>query len=314
MNTRSGAGKFNKIEEIDHPDSSRLSPDNRKVLDISGQYRDSKRNVHYLDALGIACEALMVITGSLSVGSLYSDREALAIAAQAKVLSGNKLEQLVVRLQRHTGQSKAACWRFLIQYGLRGRLDHRRWTDDEFEALREGLVKFSLEEMAAKLHRTPEALRRKLEREGLRLRDIRCDMFSIESLACAVRVQRAQVLSWIELGWLPATVSRRGQKSYYTITPEALAFLYKNHLQDVLKRGIPNQSLFEAYLQYCYSPKHTVGEQLLNVRRDKRERAAYERSQRRSENSGAEGEDHDVDDEQDAAPEDRYRIAIGGSS
>lgn len=256
----------------------------------------------------------MVNTGSPSVGSLYSDREALAIAAQAKVLSGNKLEQLVVRLQRHTGQSKAACWRFLIQYGLRGRLDHRRWTDEEFEALREGLVKFSLEEMAAKLHRTPEALRRKLEREGLRLRDIRCDMFSIESLACAVRVQRAQVLSWIELGWLPATVSRRGQKSYYTITPEALAFLYKNHLQDVLKRGIPNQSLFEAYLQYCYSPKHTVGEQLLNVRRDKRERAAYERSQRRSENSGAEGENNDVDDEQDAAPEDRYRIAIGGSS
>jgi hypothetical protein len=42
-----------------------------------------------------------------------------------------------------------------------------------------------------------------------------------------------------------------------------------------LKRGIPNQALFEAYVQYCFSPKHTVGEQLLDVRRDKRERAAY---------------------------------------
>ena len=29
------------------------------------------------------------------------------------------------------------------------------------------------------------------------------------------------------------------------------------------------------YLQYCFSPKHTVGEQLLDVRRDKRERAAF---------------------------------------
>jgi hypothetical protein len=28
-------------------------------------------------------------------------------------------------------------------------------------------------------------------------------------------------------------------------------------------------------VQYCYSPKHTVGEQLLDVRRDKRERAAF---------------------------------------
>ena len=33
--------------------------------------------------------------------------------------------------------------------------------------------------------------------------------------------------------------------------------------------------MFEAFYQYCYTPKHTVGEQLLDVRRDKRERAAY---------------------------------------
>jgi hypothetical protein len=51
--------------------------------------------------------------------------------------------------------------------------------------------------------------------------------------------------------------------------------LYKQHHADVLKRGIPNQALFEAYVQYCFAPKHTVGEQLLDVRRDKRERAAY---------------------------------------
>lgn len=248
---------------------------------------------------------------SLPIGrSLYSNQEALAIAAQAKVLSGSKLEQLVLRLQRHTGHTKAACWRFVIQYGLKGKLDQRRWTDEELDTLREGLVKFSLEEMAAKLHRTPNALRRKLEREGYNLRDIRCDLFSVHSLACAIRVQRSQVLSWIELGWLPATLSSRGQKDYYSITPEALTYLYKNHLQDVLKRGVPNQVLFEAYVQYCYSPKHTVGEQLLNVRRDKRERAAYEQSQCASANSCEKGENDDVDDEQDAEPEDRYGIAV----
>jgi hypothetical protein len=240
--------------------------------------------------------------------TLYSDREALAIAAQAKVLSGCKLEQLVARLQRHTGQSKQACWRFVIQYGLKGRLDHRRWTDEEFETLREGLVKFSLEEMAAKLHRTPQALRRKLGREGYSLRDIRCDLFSIDSLACAVRVQRSQILYWIERGWLPSTITRGGQKNHHTITPEALTYLYKNHLQDVLNRGVPNQALFEAYVQYCHSPKHTVGEQLLNVRRDKRERAAYEQLQHLV---SGQTEDHFGDnEEQDEELEDRYRIAI----
>lgn len=242
--------------------------------------------------------------------SLYSNQEALAIAAQAKVLSGSKLEPLVVRLQRHTGHTKAACWRFVIQFGLKGQLNHRRWTDEDLETLREGLVKFSLEEMAAKLHRTPNALRRKLEREGYSLRDIRCDLFSVNSLACAVRVQRAQVLSWIDLGWLPATLSRRGQRNHYTITPEALTYLYKNHLQDVLKCGVPNQALFEAYVQYCYSPKHTVGEQLLSVRRDKRERDAYEQSQRLPVNSDEEEEGSNADDEQDAEPEGRYGIAV----
>jgi hypothetical protein len=57
--------------------------------------------------------------------------------------------------------------------------------------------------------------------------------------------------------------------------PEALSALYKNHLEDLLKRRIPNHSLFEAYVQYCFSPKHTTGEQLLEVRRDKREREAF---------------------------------------
>jgi hypothetical protein len=43
----------------------------------------------------------------------------------------------------------------------------------------------------------------------------------------------------------------------------------------LIKRGIPNLSLFEAYVLYCYSSKHAVETQLLDVRRDKRERAAY---------------------------------------
>jgi hypothetical protein len=65
-----------------------------------------------------------------------------------------------------------------------------------------------------------------------------------------------------------------------------------------LKRGIPNQALFEAYVQYCFSPKHTVGEQLLDVRRDKRERAAYAAAVG-DETSGDEEEEEDDEDDQD---------------
>jgi len=81
--------------------------------------------------------------------------------------------------------------------------------------------------------------------------------------------------------------------------------LYKHHHRDVLRRGIPNQSLFEAYTQYCFAPKHTVGEQLLTVRRDKREREAFSRQESRS-NQDGNGEAH-----LDPEPEDRYKLAVG---
>jgi hypothetical protein len=74
-----------------------------------------------------------------------------------------------------------------------------------------------------------------------------------------------------------------------------------------LKRGIPNLSLFEAYLQYCYSPKHTVGEQLLDVRRDKRERAAFAADEKRRLNRCDEEED-----DHDGYVEEGYRVSAEG--
>ena len=74
-----------------------------------------------------------------------------------------------------------------------------------------------------------------------------------------------------------------------------------------MKRGIPNQALFEAYVQYCFSPKHTVGEQLLGVRRDKRERAAY---------AAAVGDEMFGDEEEEEGDEDddqRYGVAMAES-
>lgn len=223
--------------------------------------------------------------------------EALALAAQAKVLSGNKLEQLVVRLQRHTGRSRETCWRFLIQYGIKGKVDHRRWTDEEIELVREGLVKRSVEDVAKKLNRTPMSIRSMLRRNSLHVREIRCDLFSVESLAHALHVRKAEIHFWIEQGWLEADVNTKGKRSSYIITAEALTHAYKHHLADLLKRGIRSQSLFEAYLEYIHSPKHTIGEQLLNVRRDKRERAAFAKSQ--SSDVPEEEEDDDGENEED---------------
>ena len=233
--------------------------------------------------------------------------EALTLVAHAKILSGSKIEQLVVRLQRKTGRTKEACWRFVIQYGIKSSVDHRRWTDEEIEYVREEIVKRSIEQIAQKLGRTPKAVRNMLQRNQLHVREIRCDRFSIQSLAQALRVRKAEIRHWIDQGWLKATVESHGRTLSYSIEPEALMHMYKHHLPHLLKRCIPNQSLFEAYVQYCYSPKHTVGEQLLDVRRDKRERAAYAAAQANQDFN----EEEEVNDESD---EEQYRAAIRAAS
>ena len=235
--------------------------------------------------------------------------EALALAAQAKVLSGNKLEQLVVRLQRHSGRPREACWRFVIQHGLKGRVDHRRWTDEEVDLVREEIVKRSVDEIATKLGRTPKSVRSMLHRNRLGVREIRCDLFSLESLASALHIRKEEIRFWIQRGWLQASVSTSGTRRSYNITPEALAHAYKHHLPDLLKRGIPNQSLFEAYVQYVHSPKHTVGEQLLDVRRDKQERAAFAAI-----NGNGLDQQNTQENDDDDDNEEEYRISVDGDT
>ena len=138
------------------------------------------------------------------------------------------------------------------------------------------------------------------------MREIRCDLFSVESLASALHVRKAEVVFWIEQNWLQASVADQGKRRFYIITPEALKDLYKHHHGDLMKRGIRNQSLFEAYVEYCFAPKHTVGEQLLDVRRDKRERAAY--AAKGDEKSGDEEEEEGDEDDRDTNG--RYRIEM----
>jgi hypothetical protein len=257
-------------------------------------------------------EAHMATLPKLPEQSREWSPEALAMAAQAKVLSGNKLEQLVVRLQRHTGRPKEACWRLIIQHGIKGRKDHRRWTESELKIVREELVKKSIEEVAKKIDRTPKAIRNMLRRNRLSLREIRCDLFSVESLASALHVRKAEVVFWIEQNWLQASVADQGKRRLYIITPEALRNLYRHHRGDLMKHGIRNQALFEAYVEYCFAPKHTVGEQLLDVRRDKRERAAFAALGDQATDDGEEDDGDETDQDMDG----RYRIEmaeVGGA-
>jgi hypothetical protein len=233
--------------------------------------------------------------------SVVWGQDARALALQARVLSGQKLDQLVRRLQRQTGRTREACWRFVLQYGLKSRDEHRRWTEEELENLRETLSSHSVEEAARILSRSPNAIRCALRRNSLKVKDIRCDCFSVEALARILRIRKSEIHAWIEKNWLEATTRLTGKRLTHIITPESFRALYAHHLSDLLEqKRVPNIALFEAFYNYCFVPKHTIGTQLLTVRRDKRERAAFAAIQ----------EDGELDEEEEI--EGGYRVNLGG--
>ena len=59
-------------------------------------------------------------------------------------------------------------------------------------------------------------------RLGIRVRELRCDLFSVNSLAAAMHVRKAEIRYWIEQGWLEAVRKDQGRSTCYNITPEAL--------------------------------------------------------------------------------------------
>ena len=167
-----------------------------------------------------------------------------------------------------------------MQHGLKSRDEHRRWTEEEIETLREKLATHSVEETAKLLGRSANAIRCALRRNDLKVREIRCDCFSVNALARILRVRKEEIHTWIEKQWLQATTQVSGKRVTHIITPESFHDLYTHHLHDLMaQKRIPNVALFEAFYNYCFVPKHTIGTQLLTVRRDKREREAYAANQ-----------------------------------
>ena len=113
-------------------------------------------------------------------------------------------------------------------------------------------------------------------RQGIRIKELRCDLFSINSLAAAMHVRKSEIVFWIDQGWLESAKERQARTVSYMISPEALQRCLREHLQELQKRNICSSTILAVFNQFCYVPKHTVGEQLLQVSEAKREQAAYD--------------------------------------
>jgi hypothetical protein len=213
--------------------------------------------------------------GSCPEPSLPWPPEAYELAREAKAANALKLEALILRLQRKTGRRQRDCALFL----LRQISETRRpqvWTDDEINKVRELALSLSSEAIATKLGRSAEAVRCMCKRKRIRLREVRCDFFSINSLATEMHVRTDEVKYWIAQGWLEATRVELNKVVSYKITPEALKKCLRVHRDQLQKRYVRSSIIIRVFREYCYVPKHTDGEQLLKVREAKREQVAFD--------------------------------------
>jgi hypothetical protein len=202
-------------------------------------------------------------------------QEACTIARQARSLNFLKIEPLIQKLQQTSGRSRRDCV-VLIHRCTQQKPTRRSWIEEEIDQVRELLVANSVEEVAKKIGRTPSSVKHLCSRVGIRSRELRCDLFSVTGLAAAIHVRKTEIVVWIEQGWLEAVREDDGKPSSYKISPEALQRCLREHLSDLQKRNIRSANILAVFQQYCYVPKHTVGEQLLQVREAKREQAAYD--------------------------------------
>lgn len=213
--------------------------------------------------------------GSVSESSPTWPPEAYELARQAKAANALKLEGLICRLQRKTGRRQRDCALFLLRQIASTRRP-QVWTDDEIDKVRELALTLTTEGIANQIGRSAEAVRCMCKRRRIRLREARCDFFSINSLAAQMHVRYDEVKYWIAQGWLEATKIEGKRGVAYKITPDALQKCLRVHLDQLQKRNVRSSDLIRVFREYCYVPKHTEGEQLLKVREAKREQAAFD--------------------------------------
>ena len=197
----------------------------------------------------------------------------LTLASQARTLTGLKLSQHVRKLQASSGRRKRDCV-LLIHRGLEQDTNRRSWSEDDIERVRELLTVHPIETVAEKIGRSTNAVRCLCKREGFSLRDLKCDLFTIYSLAAVMKVRKAEIVFWIEQQWLEATILEKGTDGPARISPEALQRCLRVHMADIQRRNVKSATILQVMTDYCYVPKHDV----LKVREALREQEAYDRA------------------------------------
>jgi hypothetical protein len=81
------------------------------------------------------------------------------------------------------------CHRCVQQKPLR-----RAWNEEEIDPVRELLVDNPVDVVARKIGRSTSSVKHLCSGRGILIKEFRCDLFSINSLAAAMHVRKAEIL------------------------------------------------------------------------------------------------------------------------
>lgn len=155
--------------------------------------------------------------------------------------------------------------------GVKYKKAYRAWSAGESERLVEYSESRSRSNIATTLHRSRKAIELKQRRLGI-TSTMQEDSFSKYHLAELLHIRPRTIQSWVDKGWLPATIEGTPRLPRMIIAAEDFIRFCRKYPEAIHQRRI-NQARLEFVFRFAFPPHHSG---LFKVREAKKEQAAYE--------------------------------------
>jgi hypothetical protein len=178
---------------------------------------------------------------------------------------------LLSDLEGLTGNPRDACSRFARAMGVKYKKPYRVWSSGESEKLVEYSESRSRSDIATTLHRSRKAIELKQRSLGITA-TMQKDGFSKHHLAELLHIRPRTIQTWVDKGWLPATIGGTPRLGRILIAAEDFIQFCRKYPEAIHQRRI-NQARLEFVFRFAFPPHHSG---LFTVREAKKEHAAYE--------------------------------------
>jgi hypothetical protein len=218
------------------------------------------------------CYPLMDINSRKLTRYIWPE-DAKRLVAKANGMQGKKPSAVLLhdQLEKLTGFSSVACWRFLERNGIRRPGSGRRkiWADP---AVIEFVMDHGYQKASEKFDCSKKSIYNAMQRQQ-RSAGHTASQFSLNQLRQLLKIRIETIKHWISAGYLEATPYTYGGKQVFIVSEEQLRRFLKREAGNMLPRRFPEKRV-EFLSTYLFNEKHMNVSQL-HTRESKKEGEAY---------------------------------------